>query len=137
MADAGAPATAEPEDARLVRMFPVSALVAPADRPKPMSTKQCATCQLVKPVADFGVNRSRRDGRHNECRPCVRDRQARTPSVRLNTKVYNEAVRRLIAAHPDDYQALRESVREELAIRKAVQAGMNLDRPLPEIGPDR
>lgn len=37
----------------------------------------CASCHAEKPVADFGRDASRRDGRAARCRECERTRDAR------------------------------------------------------------
>lgn len=34
--------------------------------------KRCPRCETVKPIDDFGVDRSRPDGRHGFCRACRR-----------------------------------------------------------------
>lgn len=42
-------------------------------------TKRCRSCDLVKPLAEFGRNAARKDGLHYYCRPCV---SARTQAWR-------------------------------------------------------
>lgn len=45
--------------------------VLPGVEPPPgMTEKQCQLCREVLPVGSFGVNRSRRDGLQDRCRPC-------------------------------------------------------------------
>lgn len=39
--------------------------------------KWCSGCMQVRPVREFHVDRSRRDGRKSRCKHCVRDMKAR------------------------------------------------------------
>lgn len=38
-----------------------------------MGEKRCSTCRSIKPLDDFAVSRTRRDGRQARCRSCCRD----------------------------------------------------------------
>ncbi len=39
-------------------------------KPLPQSLKQCSACHETKPIDDFGMNRTRTDGRQHVCREC-------------------------------------------------------------------
>lgn len=36
-----------------------------------ITVKRCSRCRVVKPLTEFGVERARRDGRRNYCKPCA------------------------------------------------------------------
>lgn len=48
--------------------------------------KKCATCNEVKPIEDFGVNRRHSDGREGRCRPCVATMYRNLPLYRERVK---------------------------------------------------
>lgn len=35
-----------------------------------MQTKKCCTCKIEKPYSEFHIQRARKDGRQNICKPC-------------------------------------------------------------------
>ncbi len=53
------------------------------DRP----VKRCTTCQVTKPIGDFGMNKSRNDGHHTECRSCVAEGNANRAPARAEWKL--------------------------------------------------
>ena len=54
-------------------------------------TKRCSRCRQIKPVVEFGNDKSRRDGKHPQCKVCARESQRRSlakPAVRERQRVY-------------------------------------------------
>jgi len=62
----------------------------------PEGTKYCPGCETVKPLDDFGNNRSSHDGKQGQCRPCAvasvtASRHKDPTSHRRSSKVWREA----------------------------------------------
>lgn len=49
------------------------------DNTTPLSSKQCFRCKIIKPVENFGVDRSRPDGHASSCKECSKQRSRITP----------------------------------------------------------
>jgi hypothetical protein len=68
-------------------------------------TKTCGECREIKSVEDFAVNRSKPDGRHNQCRACkkaynatyyVRTKDRHNPSRAERRRLHIEEMTRRI-----------------------------------------
>lgn len=92
---------------------------APAEyRPARREAKPCTGCKVEKPLADFGRNKARRDGRKSRCRQCEREYAA---SFRKNNQEKVRATwRRYAAAHPDRVKEKNKRLRPRYA-KKAVE----------------
>lgn len=82
-----------------------------------MTTKTCTKCGVVKPLDEYGRNKSKRGGRQTECKTCAAERQRRYREENLereaeNTRRYREKHREEIA---ERHRRWREANREELA----------------------
>lgn len=58
-----------------------------------VETKTCATCGEQKAIAEFGIDRSRKSGRNNRCKPCDQVR-ARALYLRKHPKARSHEERR-------------------------------------------
>ena len=77
-----------------------------------METKRCCTCGEVKPVAEFGKNRNRKDGLQDACKPCT------NAAVMRSQQAHPETKRAYLKAHPEAHRAA--VVRWRKAIRHSV-----------------
>lgn len=72
--------------------------------------KYCSKCDTTKPLDDFHVNRTRRDGRQVSCKSCMSIRNRAyylaTPERNWQRKASNEAAKRKARKHVTAY--LRE-----------------------------
>ncbi|WP_436204976.1 DUF5710 domain-containing protein [Caballeronia sp. LjRoot31] len=98
----------------------VQARAVPARKPKPVTNKQCARCLCEKPVADFGLDRTMKDGRRSLCKPCRLEscREWR----RANPDIFRASKAKYRRAHADAEKARKTAYR--LARRKQRDAAM-------------
>jgi hypothetical protein len=73
-----------------------------------MKTKRCTDCQKSKPLTEFAINKTKKDGLNYRCKKCQRayfkqyyqrNKQQCLDRVSRNKQKYRQAVRRLIAKH--------------------------------------
>lgn len=75
-------------------------------------SKICTKCDEVKPYAEFHHDKRRRDGRHQWCKACCRERdrkrgtQKRTPLRMLRVRANNRALAALRELHREEYEAI-------------------------------
>jgi hypothetical protein len=70
--------------------------------------KYCTHCTTLKPLSEFYVNKKTSDGLQSWCKDCIKG----DPNTGRAARARNEAVRRLIKAHPEEYRKLYEEERD-------------------------
>jgi len=82
-------------------------------------SKICRTCQLAKPVTEYGKNKAAKDGLDYLCKPCkktknIEDRAKRTPE---QVEKANVRAKQFRLDNPDSVQAYRETAKPEKAAK--------------------
>lgn len=74
--------------------------------------KRCARCRRIKPIEQFSLNRSNRDGYQKRCKECV--------SEHLNEAGVHEAS---LARHKEYYQENKQSFLEKMSVYRKTDRG--------------
>lgn len=69
----------------------------------PMPVKQCSVCRVVKPLAEFGRNKTKLYGRSSACRICTQQQQKRAYTTEKNRR---SKLKSIYGVSPDDYDQL-------------------------------
>ena len=68
-----------------------------------METKRCTKCKEVKPVAEFSKDKSKKDGFHNACKTCSKEKNRKWHQE--NTEKVREKCRKW---HQENTEKVRE-----------------------------
>lgn len=69
--------------------------------------KKCSVCKTEKPLDDFGGNKSRKDGKQNECRVCRRAAQKLSYALRRSNPRKRVTPAKGVKEYLDVYKGLK------------------------------
>jgi hypothetical protein len=112
-----------------------------ADEP---STKRCPKCETVRPLHEFGVDRTRREGVHFYCRHCINAANAARRLVTLACKG-RDTVNAKKRAQRAAYRAARKTAEQQMSASlealtarvAALEALLRQTHTIDRIAPDR